>query len=295
MPRFRVSVFPVKQCCLAAAVLWLATAAIAADLSIPAQVPAGTALSIPTTGSGDATLYLVGPDTRIKQKVRLGEAIQLKPEDLRQAGRYTAVVRGGETVAKDFFVVAAQPANLNFLAQPSRVPADRKDVISGTTFVFDRYRNLVLAPTPVKFELTVEGAAPIVRNVTSRGGVAWTRMDSSRRAGNAQFVASITGDSSVDRVVQQVAAEPCNLRIHAQPGKNGIVVETDPVRDCAGNPVPDGTIVTFTSVDPEGKSTVDARIKRGIARAELPATSHATITVASGVVIGNEIRWGGGR
>ncbi len=53
--------------------------------------------------------------------------------------------------------------------------------------------------------------------------------------------------------------------------------------------------MTFTSVDGSGRSTVDARIKRGIAQAELPAARQATISVAAGVVIGNEIRWGGGQ
>ena len=80
-----------------------------------------------------------------------------------------------------------------------------------------------------------------------------------------------------------------------QRDKNGILVRTDPIRDCAGNPVPDGTIVTFTSTDRQGKSTVDARIKRGIAAGELPASNDATISVASGVVMGNEIQWGGGQ
>jgi hypothetical protein len=81
----------------------------------------------------------------------------------------------------------------------------------------------------------------------------------------------------------------------AQPDKNKILVRTDPIRDCSGNPVPDGTIVTFTATDSQGKSTVDARIKRGIAEAELPASSGATISVASGVVVGNEIQWRGGQ
>ena len=72
-----------------------------------------------------------------------------------------------------------------------------------------------------------------------------------------------------------------------------IVVETDPIRDCSGNAVPDGTIVTFTETDSRGLSTVDARVKRGIARAELPLSENATISVAAGVVLGNEvhIRW----
>ena len=146
----------------------------------------------------------------------------------------------------------------------------------------------------MKFELAVQGAQPQTRTVETKQGVAWTRMDSDRKAGAAQFVASV-GDIEVRRVVQQVAADPCNLRFKASRDKNGILVETDPVRDCAGNPVPDGTIVTFTESDPAGgKSTIDARIKRGVARAELPEAKQATISVASGVAAGNEIEWRGG-
>jgi hypothetical protein len=83
--------------------------------------------------------------------------------------------------------------------------------------------------------------------------------------------------------------------MHAQNDKKSILVQTDPIRDCAGNPVPDGTIVTFTETDATGKSAVDSRIKRGFAQAQLPASSNATLSVASGVVVGNEIHWGGGQ
>lgn len=99
------------------------------------------------------------------------------------------------------------------------------------------------------------------------------------------------GESSVRRVVQQVASDPCNLRMHvAERTKDQIILETDPIRDCTGNPVPDGTIVTFTQTDSTGRSVVDARIKKGIARAVLPASDDARITIASGVVLGNELR-----
>jgi hypothetical protein len=74
---------------------------------------------------------------------------------------------------------------------------------------------------------------------------------------------------------------------------NSVIVETDPVRDCSGNAVPDGTIVSFIQTDSSGRSTVDARIKKGIARAQLPAADSATITVAAGVVLGNELHVGG--
>lgn len=269
-------------------------AALAADLTIPKQVIAGTDLTVTTSGNGDATLIVTGPGSAARHKIRLGEPFTIKGEELRDAGRYNAVLKSGDgSSAEDFFVTAATPGNVAFLAQPSRVPAARSQVISGTTVVLDRYNNLVTAPTPVKFELSVPNTTPLTRTATSKDGIAWVRMDSGKREGAAQFVAS-TGDVNVRRVVQQVAAEPCNLRMRAERDKNGILVQTDPVRDCNGNAVPDGTIVTFTQVDENGKSTVDARVKRGIARAELPPSTDATISVAAGVVMGNEIRWRGG-
>jgi hypothetical protein len=262
----------------------------AADLHVPSTVTAGSGLTFSSSGSGSATLYLIGPGTAVKRQVELGQEIQLSGEDLQNVGRYTVVVGDDSAV---FFVTAAPVNSIAFLARPSRVPASTPNVISGTAFLFDKYQNLVLQPTPVKFELDEDGQAT-TRTETSKGGVAYTKLDSARKAGPAQFVAT-SGSGSVRRVVQQVASDPCNIHMSAQPDKNKILVRTDPIRDCSGNPVPDGTIVTFTATDSQGKSTVDARIKRGIAEAELPASSGATISVASGVVVGNEIQWRGGQ
>jgi hypothetical protein len=65
------------------------------------------------------------------------------------------------------------------------------------------------------------------------------------------------------------------------------------LRDCSGNAVPDGTVVTFTEMYDGGQSTVDVPLKRGIAQTELPAHDGAKISAATGVVLGNEIHWGG--
>jgi hypothetical protein len=262
------------------AVCWFAEyVAKAAD--VPQHAVTGTEITLPS----DDTVYLFGPGTAIKKEGN-GE----KRVTLEYAGRYTIISNGS---AQSFDVAAGPTAEVAFIARPSRVPADRKDVISGTAFLFDANKNLVMAPTPVKFDLSVVGGAPQSRTVQSKDGVAYVKMDSGRKAGAAQFVAS-AGKSSVRRVVQQTASDPCNLRIHAEPAKDGVIVETDPVRDCAGNPVPDGTIVTITAVDAQGRSTVDARVKKGIARTQLPPMQNATLSVAAGVVVGNEIRWGGG-
>jgi len=269
------------------AVCCVSLAAAAAQIDVPASVTAGSGLVIRTSGSGDATLYLVGPGTAIKRSIRLGQNIELGPGDLKNAGRYVVTLEGAPSAT--FFVNAGPVSSLIFLARPSRVPADTPKVISGTVFVLDKYQNLVLQPAPVKFDLNLNGES-VTRSETTRNGVAYVRMDSSRKQGAAQFLAS-SGEAVVRRVVQEVASNPCNIRMRAQSGKNGILVQTDPIHDCAGNPVPDGTIVTFTLTDAKGKSTVDARIKGGIAEAQLPSSNGGTISAASGVVVGNEINW----
>jgi hypothetical protein len=271
---------------------WFAAdCARAAELNVPPNAVAGQPLSIGTSGSG--TLYLVGPGQVIKKEFKSG-SVEIKGEELRSAGRWIAVVRGDSKQSQVFWVKPGKPGKLNFLARPSRVPVARPNVISGVTFVFDQYQNLILDPTPVNFNLSVGGAGS-TKSVTSHEGVAWINSASAPKAGAAQFVASV-GDASVARVVQQVAADPCerSFRMHvAGHTDQRTIVETDPIRDCSGNPVPDGTIVTFIQNDKTGKSTVDARIKKGTARAELPESDNATITVAAGVVLGNELHVGG--
>ena len=275
---------------LVVAVCWFAAdCADAAELQVPPNAVAGQPLSIGASGSG--TLYLIGPGQVIKRDFKSGN-VEIKAEELRQAGRWIAAVKGDTSQSQVFWVKPGKPENLSFLARPSRVPVSRPDVISGVTFLFDKYQNLVLDPTAVHFNLSVGGSGS-TKTATSHEGVAWINSASAAKAGAAQFVASV-GDTSVRRVVQQVAADPCRLQMHVA-GRNGdrVIVETDPIHDCSGNPVPDGTIVSFIQTDKNGKSTVDARIKKDIARAELPAAENATITVAAGVVLGNELHLGG--
>jgi hypothetical protein len=265
------------------------------DLRLPQNAVAGQPISIGVSGNGDGTLYLIGPGQVIKRNVQQGNEVQIKGEELRSAGRWIAILRAGGTSQSQVFWVSPGPAeNLSFLARPSRVPVHQQNAISGTVFLFDKFNNWVLQPVPVNFSLSVNGAG-VSRAVTSHNGVAWIETSSASREGAAQFVASV-GSTSVRRVIQQVASQPCNLRMHViQRTQNRIIVETDPVRDCTGNAVPDGTIVTFTQNDKKGRSTVDARIKKGVARAELPASDNAMISVAAGYTLGNELHVGGGQ
>lgn len=290
MRKFLLGLFTLAMC-------WFAAyAARAAELEAPSHAVAGEGFTINAIGTGSGTLILLGPATAFKREVKLGQPITITGDEARAAGRYTALLSdGSDFTSREFFVSPAKPTDLVFLARPSRVATAQKGAISGVAFVFDDYKNLVLAPASVKFALSIEGHAPAERLVNSREGVAWTHMDSTSNQGAAQFVASLPEGASIRRVVQQVAAEACDLRMRAQQEGSAILVETEPIKDCSGNPLPDGTIVTFTETDANGISTVDARIKKDIARAELPASTNAMLTVASGVVLGNEIHWGGGQ
>lgn len=265
-------------------------------MSLPKSVTAGSAISIPTTGSGNAVLYIVGPGQALRRNVRLGKAANFHAGVLYNAGRYLAIlVVGSSTETGEFDVVpAAQPETLSFLAKPSRLPVGLHDGISGAAYVFDAYHNLITKPMPVSFALLNQSGAGQARTVTTRNGVAWTKMDSAAKEGSAKFVARADGVSST-RVIEEVPGDPCGLTMSARPDGEKVAIQTAPVRDCSGNPVPDGTIVTFTETYNSTQSTVDAPLKQGIARAEMPAYKGARISVASGVVAGNEIRWEGGR
>jgi len=261
-------------------------------LRLSRTVEAGSAFSIQSSGSGKAVLYIVGPGQVLRRNIQLGETTVFAAGELHNAGHYIAVVVGDSSTDQGAFdVVAANPAALSFLAKPSRLPVDLHDGISGVAYVFDTFQNLVLAPSTVSFQLSGVAGAGQVRTVATRNGVAWTKMDSTAKEGAAQFVARV-GDVSGTRVIELVPGDPCTVRMSAHPSGARLLLETEPVRDCGGNAVPDGTIVTFKETYSGGEATVDVPVKRGIARAEMPAYNGARISVATGVVMGNEIRWG---
>jgi hypothetical protein len=271
------------------------TIARAAEIHPPAQVTAGTAIAIPTSGSGDATFYLIGPTSANKFKVHAGSDISVESDQLERAGRYVAVLCASDgCTSADFFVVPAAANKVSLLVHPSRVPVGSANGISTVAFVFDNFHNFVLKPEQVRFSIQPKDAKEISANRGSDNGVAWVRVSSAKKEGPVRIGAAI-GRADEVRVVQQVASDACNLRMKASRTKTAFLIETDPVRDCSGNAVPDGTVVSFTADGSAGKTTVDVPIKRGVAKVEMPVEGRARITVASGVVTGNELEVAGGR
>lgn len=241
-----------------------------------------------------ARFYLVGPSIALKRDVQLGEEIPLNAKQMQSSGRYVATICTETCSSVGFFVSPAKPGNLTFLVHPSRAPVGENDVISGVALPFDDFGNLITAPAMVRFQWTSKGSGPASRSEETHDGVAWFRANSGKSAGSLQIAASL-GAVEARRVVQQVASDPCSLRIRGQRTAKGIMVETEPVRDCSGNPVPDGTIVSFTAKNGDEISTVDAPIKQDVAHARIKADGPVVISAASGVVMGNELKVGGQR
>jgi hypothetical protein len=262
-------------------------------LVLPQTIEAGTAFSIPSTGSGKATLLIVGLGQVIKRDMQLGETISFPAGTLYNAGHYLTVLSTESSAESGQFDVlpGTKPSEVNFLARPSRLQVGQRGGITGAAYIFDSYHNLIIDPTPVAFELSNPSGASQKRTATTRLGAAWTQMDSTSQQGIDKFVARIN-DISSTRIIGQVPGDPCGLKMSAQPVGQFVHLQTEPVRDCSGNAVPDGTVVTFTASYGDSQSTVDVPLKRGIAEVKMPAHPGARISVASGVVLGNEIRWG---
>lgn len=273
----------------------LMTLAFAQDTGLrpPTAAIVGNAAHLGADGSGSGTLYLIGPSISVKREIQLGQEIALSAKDLQTAGRYIAIVCTSTCSSTGFFVAPAKPVNLTFLVHPSRAPVAQNGAISGVALAFDEFHDLALTPVSVQFQLNAKGAEPMLRTAETHDGIAWFRANSGKTAGPLQVAASLSNDITTRRVVQEVASEPCNLRIKGERTSKGIVVETEPVRDCSGNPVPDGTVVTFTAKNGSETSSVDAPVKQDVARATILAKGPVVISAASGVAMGNDLRLGG--
>ena len=266
-----------------------------APLHFPANVVAGEAITVPNSGSSSGTFYLIGPGRAAKSEIKSSADIRLSSSDLAASGTYQAIICSGNDCASTSFYVAPNHAkDLVFLVHPSRVAVGASNAISAVTVVLDRFQNLVLQPGAVTFRAATKESGVASPPQMTHDGIAWTRLNSGMKDGIVDISASLE-QLSERRVVQQVAAEPCHLHVSADQKGGQVVLQTEPVRDCRGNAVPDGTVVTFTKQDKLGRSTVDAPIKKGVARTEMAFAGPATISVACGVVLGNDIKLGGQR
>lgn len=279
-------------CCGLSLALLAASSMAQIAVTVPDHVTAGTGFSLSVAGQGKGTLYLLGPSRAIKRDIELGKETQIAGTEVTSSGTYQLSVCGTDCSTKIIDVEPATPARLGFLLHPSRVPVSTSNAVNGTTIAFDEYNNIVTAPSEVTFRIASGGEKASVKTMRTVRGIAAFQMDSRATQGTLEVTASLA-HASEPRVIQQVASEACGLRMSAVPSGSRITLQTELIRDCKGNPLPDGTIVSFTKIDDAGKSTVDTPIKKDRASAQFSVAGSARISVACGVVVGNEIAWGG--
>ena len=276
-------------------VVLLAFPALGQSIGIrpPHTVIAGISFSVTTEGSGSATFYLLGPSHVVKKTIQLGQDLPISGSDVATSGLYQLVACDSSGCSSaDLYVLPSSPERLSFLVHPSRVQVSTANAINATAVVSDRFRNTVVAPVTVMFHFSSADARPYSRSGPTSRGIAWLEIGSTTKQGPLQIVAAV-GETSEARVIQQVASEACGLRMQATSEARSVRLRTDPVRDCSGNALPDGTIVSFTKVDDAGRSTVDTPLKKGVANAQFTLSGRARISVACGVVLGNEVSIGG--
>lgn len=281
------------SCCgLSLALVSAASVAQEPTVTTPDRVTAGTAFAVSVAGQGKGTLYLLGPSHVLKREIEFGKDTPIAGSDVSSSGIYQITVCAADCATKMVEVQPASPARLGFLLHPSRVPVSTTNAVNGTAIAFDQQNNIVTAPAEVTFRIAPAGEKVSEKTVRTVRGVAAFQMDSRPTQGKLEVTASLA-NTSEPRVIQQVASEACALRMTAAPSGSTITLQTDPIRDCKGNPLPDGTIVSFTKIDSIGKSTVDTPIKKDRAITQFSVSGPARISVACGVVLGNEISWGG--
>jgi len=262
---------------------------LAAELKVPANIVAGNDFTIVSSNSERGTFYLIGPSQVGKRQVQNGSEINIIGDEIKNSGLYVALLcSGGDCASTTFYVKPAAPTKLTLLVHPSRVRVAEPNAISAVAVVFDKFRNLVTESAQVEFQAIAGEGQPVSQSGAASNGIAWIRLTSGKKEGPVKVAATV-GPAKETRVVRQVASDACNLRIKPEWSSGKFYVATDPIRDCSGNPVPDGTVVSFTKTDSTGKTTVDAPVKRGIARVQMPVEGNARILVASGVVTGNEL------
>src|SRR5579864_5015851 len=160
-----------------AIIFLVASVAQAAEIHPPAQTVAGNPITIASSGSGDATFYLIGPASASKRQVQTGSDIAVDSDQIEHAGRYVAILCASDGCASSsFFVNAAAPNRLSLLVHPSRVPVGSANGISTVAFVFDNFHNLVLKPDSIKFSVQPKGGNEVSADRESKDGIAWVRL-----------------------------------------------------------------------------------------------------------------------
>jgi adhesin/invasin len=229
----------------------------------------GTVVSF-TTNLGSAS-----PVTRVTTN---GVATATLSSTVAGLATVTATV-GSLNATRPVTFTPGPPANLSLIAAPSTLPVGSLSALTAT--VTDQFGNPVVNGTAVSFTTNLGSASPVTRVTTN--GVATATL-SSTLPGTAVVTATV-GSLSATRPVTFTPGPPTNLSLAAAPSTlqvGNLSALTATVTDQFGNPVVDGTVVSFTtklgSASPVTRVTTN-----GVATATLSSTVAGLATVTATV------------
>lgn len=212
------------------------------------------------------------------------EEVSLTSES--QTGIATVTAVYGATLTETVQVNMSQslPTYLNLSANPSVIRADNQSTASIKAVVSDQNNNPVSDGTEVNFEI-IDGSGTIESNKETENGVAISTLTSSTQPDTVTIVARVdqlTDTTSVRYTVGEAATLTVTADSTSLPadGTTSTRVVAN-VFDEAGNPVSDGTLVTFST--DIGDLTPNAQTVAGQAVAQFSSSVTGTATITASV------------
>lgn len=270
-------------------------------LLAPAQIVAGGTLGVqvsaPAAADGQpVTLLLIdsyGP--HLHRSALAGRAVSfvLSGEQTQYAGAVTLVAQAGDAQARaPLTILPGPPADpVTPLVGPRSVPVGGTHWTMLAAVPFDSYGNPVADGTQLAFRILHPDERLETKRAAVQNLVAWSSVYSSNVAGRSR-VSVVAGDAhGPDVTFLEVPGWPTGVDISASPrdvpadGHQLVTLRTGVIRDTYGNPMEDGTLVTFVVRTPAGDLRfIPAYTIAGAAQAELqapaePGTIQVTCTL----------------
>lgn len=262
-------------------------AAVRASAPVPVTIarddaPDGLAVTLAAQGSYGMRVY-----GGVFAKGRA--IITLPGEHTRQTGVVTLLARAGTARGEGQVEIRPNPPAdpVQPIVGPRSVAADGEHETMALVVPFDDYGNPVAEGTPLTLRILHPGDVLEQQTLTVTNLLAWGWVRSRTRAGRAVVSASVGDAHGPDATYDEVPTWPAPFGLSASPlnlpadGRQLLTLRTDLIRDRFGNPMIDGTLVTFV-VEVAGSEPrfVPAYTVDGAAEAQLQApTEPGTVTV----------------
>ncbi|MEM7342676.1 MAG: hypothetical protein AAF485_00405 [Chloroflexota bacterium] len=183
------------------------------------------------------------------------------------AGLINIKARLGSNVVEGSLLIEPGEPNGPILAllAPRSVVANGVDSATVVAFPADKYGNRLRANVPVTVEIQHPshphsqglGLHQVI-TTTTHDLYSWVKIPSGTVAGKTLIGISTAGGHSAEQVLIEIPQRPIDFSVTTQrkripaDGRQLVPLETTPLQDKHGNPVLDGTHVTFLMTDPAG-------------------------------------------